>query len=595
MVKLLTPAPVDYTDDYNAWLETIPAHIKELVFVVKRFHVPGWGDDWRPHFSVDVVDGTQGNTLKLDDRALVSNFLRVGFAQDGSWRVFGLRKDFHAAEKQSQEDDITASVVVPVEALEHLNPDYEAPSVKFVKNCEYRFFQRPDDAIHRGYDKQTEWDFAQPGNFVSNYQPLTPADAKEIVEDAIGFVEYTEPMRNLIQSVADEGAPSYFVATSHPRIVDGKPSKNPRYLQVRPDLLTPREVYLMEMSTRLKRRMPADAPVHTPVNATLPGRRNNPPDSGIRPLAVYNPIHYMELPELFMEFICSMTGKSPSTTGAGSEGAMTKGPFNALLPIHDLNSALVAFLLTGHNGFVTAAGYVGPHVRVDHDISMLIPELWCRMTVDELDPQKMIEGGFLEKCVDVAHKGEPALASRLGYRITRKFVRTYFGRIFHNPHKVITEEMLKPELQDMEIYVDGMANIVETQGRVANLYFADRAVELACPPLQALLHIMRDGQFEGKGLGHPEIRELFTRENMLASEWYAKRLTARQSKDIALWERHEAYLSGFLDKDTHKAEADRLGIRARLESVRSTLEEMRSDAYAAKLQGTIGAAPKVRL
>ena len=595
VVKLLTPAPVDYTDEYNAWLETIPAHIKELVFVVKRFHVPGWGDDWRPHFSVDVVDGTQGNTLKLDDRALVSNFLRVGFAQDGSWRVFGLRKDFHAAEKQSQEDDITASVVVPAEALEHLNPDYAAPSVKFVQNCEYRFFQRPDDAIHRGYDKQTEWDFAQPGNFVSNYQPLTPADAKEIVEDAIGFVEYTEPMRNLIQSVADEGAPSYFVATSHPRIVDGKPSKNPRYLQVRPDLLTPREVYLMEMSTRLKRRMPADAPVHTPVNATLPGRRNNPPDSGIRPLAVYNPIHYMELPELFMEFICSMTGKSPSTTGAGSEGAMTKGPFNALLPIHDLNSALVAFLLTGHNGFVTAAGYVGPHVRVDHDISMLIPELWCRMTVDELDPQKMIEGGFLEKCVDVAHKGEPALASRLGYRITRKFVRTYFGRIFHNPHKVITEEMLKPELQDMEIYVEGMANIVETQQRVANLYFADRAVELACPPLEALLHIMRDGQFEGKGLDHPEIRELFTRENMLASEWYAKRLAARQSKDIALWERHEAYLNEFLAKDTHKAEAGRLGIRARLESVGATLDEMRSDAYAAKLQGTIGAAPKLRL
>ncbi len=26
-----------------------------------------------------------------------------------------------------------------------------------------------------------------------------------------------------------------------------------------------------------------------------------------------------------MEFICSMTGKSPSTTGAGSEGALTKG------------------------------------------------------------------------------------------------------------------------------------------------------------------------------------------------------------------------------------------------------------------------------
>jgi hypothetical protein len=75
-------------------------------------------------------------------------------------------------------------------------------------------------------------------------------------------------------------------------------------------------------------------PVHFTVNAVLPGRRNNPADreKGIRPLSVYNPIHYQEVPELFMDFICSLTGKSPSTTGAGSEGALTKGPFNMLVP-----------------------------------------------------------------------------------------------------------------------------------------------------------------------------------------------------------------------------------------------------------------------
>jgi hypothetical protein len=62
------------------------------------------------------------------------------------------------------------------------------------------------------------------------------------------------------------------------------------------------------------------------------GRRNNAAEPGVPPLCTYNPLHYMELPELFMEFISSMTGKSPSTTGAGSEGAMTKGPFNACPP-----------------------------------------------------------------------------------------------------------------------------------------------------------------------------------------------------------------------------------------------------------------------
>src|SRR2546423_11725602 len=126
------------------------------------------------------------------------------------------------------------------------------------------------------------------------------------------------------------------------------------------------------------------------------GRRNNPPEPGVRPLAVHNPIHYMDLPELFMEIVCSMTGKSPSTTGAGSEGALTKGPFNALPPIIDLNNALVGYLLTGYDGFVTSAGYIGPNRRVDHDISLLIPEVWCRMSVEERSPAFLIQEGYLE-------------------------------------------------------------------------------------------------------------------------------------------------------------------------------------------------------
>ena len=93
----------------------------------------------------------------------------------------------------------------------------------------------------------------------------------------------------------------------------------------------------------------ADAPPHSAGRAGLfageRGFTRSPQQSArnqafVR-LAVYNPIHYMELPELFMEFIASLTGKSPSTTGAGSEGALTKGPFNALPPIYDLNSALL--------------------------------------------------------------------------------------------------------------------------------------------------------------------------------------------------------------------------------------------------------------
>jgi hypothetical protein len=447
--------------------------------------------------------------------------------------------------------------------------------VKFVQNCEYRLFQRPDDAIHRGYDKQTEIDFAQPNNFFSNYEPLPNEEAKALVEDAIGFDQWTPPMQRIVKEAAESGQ-GYFVSSAHPRLVNGKPSANPRYLQTRPDLVQPRDAYLAEMGVRMFRRIPLDEPVFLPVNAVLPGRRNNPPDAeaGIRSLAVFNPIHYMELPELFMEFICSMTGKSPSTTGAGSEGALTKGPFNALPPIYDLNDALLSYILTGDHVFITAAGYAGPHFRVDHDISLLVPEVWSRMSTRERDPEFLIRNNYLEKCEDFEYQGRQVQTSRLGWRITRRFVKTYFGRVFSHPHLVFTEEMLRPEKQSLELAVDGMDNIVETQKRVAAMYFADESIDLASPPLRALLHIMRDDHFNGKGLDAPEIRGLFSREAMLGGEWFAGRLQAKRDSDRALWKRHVCYLEEFLGKTSYESEAKRLNIAARLEQARQTLREM---------------------
>ena len=586
VIKLMTPASREYTTAYNAWLETIPQYVKDLLFVVKRFYKPMWGPNWREHFSVDIINGVPGNELKCDDRKLVSSYLRVGFDGDGAWRTFGLRKDFSPAVKWQFEDDITASVVVPAASLEGLNPDCQSIAVKFVKNCEYRLFQRPDDAIHRGYDKQTEADFALNGNFLSNYEPLTLEQARDLIEDAIGFDAYSEPMQRFIRSVAESGNKCYFVSTAHPRIVDGKPTKNPRYLQTRLDLLNPRDSYLAEMATRLHRRLPLDKPVLFPVNAVLPGRRNNPADAEaqIRSLAVYNPVHYMELPEAFIEFICSMTGKSPSTTGAGSEGALTKGPFNAMPPIYDLNNALVGYILTGADIFITSAGYVGPHNRVDHDISLLVPEVWSRMSAAERDPKYLKKHGYLEKCEDFEYEGRRILTSRLGYRITRRFVKTFFGMIFSHPHTVFTEEMLRPEKQDLAQIVDAMDNIVETQKRVASLYFEDGSVELAAPPLKALLHIMLYDKYEDKELSHPQIRKLFTREYLLSSPWYCTHLQTRQRREIELWQRHVEYLENFLSRPGYDEVVARLKIRERLEHARCTLAEVSSPEYFARLQ-----------
>ncbi|MCK4674515.1 MAG: hypothetical protein KAT61_01270, partial [Gammaproteobacteria bacterium] len=300
VIRLLTSSAEIYTDEYNQWLENIPQYILALVYMIKRFYKPEWKQRWRKHFSVDEVNGYPGHELKFDGRKLITSYLRVGVRSDGTWRIYKLRQDFVAATKVQTEDDISASTVVPVSYLEgKLNQRYNNPSVKLVKNCENRLFQRPDDAIIRGHDVQTELDLSEDENFISNFEPLGHEFARELVEDAVNFQDYSMPMQSLIHKAAKGDEGEYFVSSAHPRIVDGEASKNVRYLQKRPDLVNPRNLYLAQMGTRLTRGLSLDEAVYFPVNAVLQGRRNNPEDkaAGIRPLAVYNPIHYQELPE----------------------------------------------------------------------------------------------------------------------------------------------------------------------------------------------------------------------------------------------------------------------------------------------------------
>jgi hypothetical protein len=592
VIKLLTPNPTEFTPEYNAWLESIPNHVRALVFVIKRFYRPEWGDDWRSHFSVDIINGAPGHEFKYQGRRLVANYLRIGREESGAWRTYKLRQDFVAADKVQMEDDITASVVVPARRLIGLPGEYDGhASLKLAENCEFRLFQRPDDAIHPGFDRQAEEDMAGPGLFCSNFQPLTREDAQRIVEDVAVHDAFTQPMREHVGRNAARTDDGYSICSAEPRLIAGKRSKNPRYLQVRPDIALPRDRYVAEMGARLNRRLPLHAPVLFPVISVLSGRRNNRPEDGIRPLCVYGPIHYQELPELFMDYVCSLTGTSPSTTGAGSEGALTKGPFNALTATADLNNALASMLLTGYAGFSSAAGFIGPRYRVDHDISLLIPEIWCRLFPYERDPVRLIEAGHLERLDDYEFAGRKVLASRLGWRITAKFVHTFFGRVFDNPTAVFTEEILKPEVQDPAVFADGVNNIVEAQQRVAEQYFADGAIGDACPPLHALLHIMAHGHYEGKDAHHPEIRALFTRDALLQSDWYHERLVTKQKRDVALWERHVRSLTEFLARAGHREEAERLGIAGRLEHARTELERVSIPAYLTSLVGTIGADP----
>jgi hypothetical protein len=267
VIKLLTPSQ-DYTDEYNAWLASVPNYIYSIVFIIKRFQRPEWGEDpksteWRRWFGVDIVNGFPGHELKYGDRKLVGTYLRVGLLGRMGWRTFKVRQDFAAAAKVQTEDDITASVVVPARQLTGLRSagqGAEDPdgSVKFIVNCEYRLFQRPDDAVHRGLDKQTESDLSGPDNFISNFEPLDGRAARALVERAAEFDRFTPPMQRLLRAAAEDAGGGYVVSSAHPRLVDGKPTKNPRYLQLRPDLARPLDRHVARRGVRLFRGIRAD-------------------------------------------------------------------------------------------------------------------------------------------------------------------------------------------------------------------------------------------------------------------------------------------------------------------------------------------------
>ena len=587
VIKLLTPSS-DFTDWYNDWINSIPAFRKELVFTIKRYYKPEWGDDWRSHFSVAPTNGRHGNMVRLDGQKVLVSMARVGFQPDGSWRLFTLRHDYAPAVKVQTEDDMTASIVTSPGVV--TGP--EGLSRKVVANCEALLFQRPDDAIYRGYDTQTERDMSGTDLFISNYQPLTREDVRAMRDDVVAFSKFTPPMRTFLSNFADSDPseqPKFVVSSADPRLIDGVRSRNPRYLQVRPDIANPRETAIANLASHLYHGLPIDEPLPLPVDVVAAGRRNNPPEGKIPALCAYNPLHYMELPELFMEFISSMTGKSPSTTGAGSEGALTKAPFNALPAVFDLNSSFLSFVLSGYDGWLSSAGFIGPKVEVAHDISLLVPEIFCRMSPAERDAKTLIEGGYLEKLEDYDKDGELILASRLGYRMTEKFMRAYFGRIFLHPDTVFTPEMLRPELQDADIFADSVRTISTTHARVAKAYFDDGTVSLAVPPIRALLEIMVNGVCsEGWTLDDPELREMFTRESVLASDWYAERIDAKQAEAVRRAERGIAHLEQFMADPRNASACEEIDVQARLDQVRKFHDRAVTAEYRQQLVGTLG-------
>lgn len=113
------------------------------------------------------------------------------------------------------------------------------------------------------------------------------------------------------------------------------------------------------------------------------------------------------------------------------------------------------------------------------------------------------------------------------------------------------------------------------------MYFNDGSIEGACPPLKALLHIMRDGSFEGKRLDSPEMRDMFTFENIRKSEWYAERLIGRQQIEVNELQRKLCSTPENQQK--------------RVAELKAQLKLKKGIGYLKSLAGTLGADPYIAM
>ena len=365
VIKLLTPSD-DYTAEYNAWLASFPDHIYPWSSSSSATSRPGVGRrlagalrrglDQRPPGPRAEGDGPPAGRQLPARRAAV----RAGLADVQA--PPGLRRRRRRCRRRTtsprrSSSRPTSSGTSP--------PDARAGSYKFAVNCEYRLFQRPDDAIHRGLDKQTEADLARPDNFLSNFEPLTAEQARRPGRPGHGVRPvHRRRCSELLQAAAEDGI-GYVVCSAYPRLVDGKPSKNPRYLQIRPDLLDPPGPLRRRARAcawRGRSRPTSRCPM--PVGAVLIGRRNNPPDrAGGHPAAgrlqpdplpgTARAVHGLHL---------LADRQEPVDDGRRLGGRADQGPVQR--PADDRRSQRRRWSPTsspGLAGFSTAAGYVGPH------------------------------------------------------------------------------------------------------------------------------------------------------------------------------------------------------------------------------------------
>jgi hypothetical protein len=150
------------------------------------------------------------------------------------------------------------------------------------------------------------------------------------------------------------------------------------------------------------------------------------------------------------------------------------------------------------------------------------------------------------------------------------------------------------ELQSLEEFVDGIENIATSDGESPPSLFRGRVVRAAIPPLKAVLSVMAYGNYGGKSIQDPEVRRLFDREYVLASDWYRARLEHYREHEIAYIESSISYLRRFLAERAEPKSLTERRVQAELSNSHGRLEELMTPNYLERIWGSIGLDPLYR-
>lgn len=102
---------------------------------------------------------------------------------------------------------------------------------------------------------------------------------------------------------------------------------------------------------------------------------------------------------------------------------------------------------------------------------------------------------------------------------------------------------------------------------------------------------MAYGNYQGMTIESPPFRQLFSREALLASDWYQRRLQLKQQRDIALWQLNHHYLEQKFAEQPLSDLESRDYLLQQLQRSQQMIDTVASEAYLQRLHGTLGADP----